>query len=334
MKLSILVPVYNVEKYIRRCLDSVYKQIGSNDEIILVDDGCKDSSGAICDEYQRRFPGQTSVYHKENQGAYPTRNYAMDRCHGDYIWLIDPDDYIQNGAIEKIKETISVLGNPEVVSLAYKRFTDANYQDIENSYSEKQIISGTEYLKGYVPNPYLWAHVYNRRFLLENNIRFSDKLNTQGDWLFNMFVNIKANSIALTDIYAYNYYIDNPTSTLKNPSLAHRIRCVDNSLIAIDEFNDIIKKCSDEKIAGYLQNYQSLNLSGFLYSLFSLNMSSSYVSENVAELKKRGLYPVNLCPYNKKANIFIRFANMYWLFILVCKVRNVIMKELKIVKKA
>lgn len=329
-RISFLIPVYNVEKYIERCLNSVYAQIAAEDEIVLVDDGSTDNSGCICDKYKDRYPLQTYVYHKENQGAYPTRNFALDRCSGDYVWLIDPDDYIQEGAVKAIKETLQTNNGVEVVSLAYKRFSDTNFQSIENSYKNNNTISGVDFLINYVPNPYLWAHVYSRKFLCENNIRFSDRLNTQGDWLFNMYVNIEARSILLTDIYAYNYYIDNPSSTLRNPSVSHRIRCVDNSLIAIDELNKIIKNCERKELIKPLKDYQALNLAGFLYSLFSLNMSMSYVCQNIKKLKKRGLYPVAPCSYNRKANMFIKFANMYCLFLAVCKVRNIFMKELKI----
>lgn len=330
MKLSILIPVYNVEKYIKRCLDSLYEQLESEDEIILVDDGSKDKSGTICDEYHDTHPTQTYIFHKENQGAYPTRNYALDRCTGDYIWLIDPDDYIQEGAIRSIKEKIQEGKFPDVLSIAYKRFSDLGFQELENSFNNTGSITGEDYLLNFIPNPYLWAHVYKRNFLLQNNIRFLDNLNTQGDWLFNMTVNIKANSIYLSNIYAYNYYIDNPTSTLKNPSISHRIRCVNNSLIAIDEFKEIIKNCDNKKIINPLMNFQSLNLAGFLFSLYSLNMSAPFVGYNIKKLRQRGLYPIKHISYNKKANLFLLLANRFYIFLAICKLRNVLMKEMKI----
>lgn len=330
MKLSILVPVYNVEKYLKRCLDSIYAQLDSQDEIVIVDDGSIDRSGSICDEYRELYPSQTFVYHKDNQGAYPTRNYALDRCSGDYIWLVDPDDYIERGIIKKIKEVIISENEPDVLSLAYKRFSNKGFQRLENSFDNVRV-SGIEFLKKYVPNPYLWSHVYNKVFLRENDIRFSDQLNTQGDWLFNMVVNINAETIVLTNLYAYNYYVDNPTSTLKNMSIAHRIRCVNNSLLAIDEFQRIISNCNNSELIKSLKNFQSLNLAGFIFSLYQLNMSVGYVRQNIIEIKKRNLYPVNFCSYNKKANLFIWFMNKYQLFLFICRMRNLFKKEMKII---
>ena len=105
--ISVIVPVYNVEKYLRQCLDSVINQTYSDLEILIVDDGSTDSSGAICDEYKdERF----QVYHTENRGLSAARNYAIDRAHGDYIAFLDSDDWLEDTALEQfitIAETTS-----------------------------------------------------------------------------------------------------------------------------------------------------------------------------------------------------------------------------------
>ena len=107
---SILVPVYNVEKYIEKCLKSLLQQTYPDIEIILIDDGSTDSSRDICNRYQALYPN-IHVYSYENKGISTTRNRALDHMHGDYIMFVDSDDYLAKNAIEKMmkrmKETNS-----------------------------------------------------------------------------------------------------------------------------------------------------------------------------------------------------------------------------------
>lgn len=105
--LSIVIPVYNVEKLLEKCLKSIIEQKSSEIEIILVDDGSKDSSGKICDEYAKKYDYIKS-FHKENGGASDARNFGIEKAIGKYIWFVDSDDYIDDGCIEKF---INIINN-------------------------------------------------------------------------------------------------------------------------------------------------------------------------------------------------------------------------------
>ena len=98
---SVIIPVYNTEKYLKKCVDSVRNQTYQNLEIWLVDDGSTDSSGAICDEYART-DSRIYVSHKENAGQGVARNTALDRCTGEYISFVDSDDWIAENFVEKM----------------------------------------------------------------------------------------------------------------------------------------------------------------------------------------------------------------------------------------
>ena len=91
--LSVIVPVYNVERYLARCIDSILQQSYRNLELILVDDGASDSSGAICDEYAQKDP-RVNVIHKENGGLSSARNAGLDAAKGEFISFVDSDDWI------------------------------------------------------------------------------------------------------------------------------------------------------------------------------------------------------------------------------------------------
>lgn len=114
MLFSVLVPVYNVEKYLKNCLDSILNQTYEDYEIILVDDGSTDKSGNICDEYKRKNPDVINVVHKKNAGLLLARRTAIKMAKGDYIVNCDSDDFLEKNALEKIANIISEY-NPDII---------------------------------------------------------------------------------------------------------------------------------------------------------------------------------------------------------------------------
>ena len=100
-KVSVIVPVYNVEKYLKQCLDSIVDQTLEDLEIVLVDDGSVDSSGTICDEYAKK-DARIKVIHKKNGGLSDARNVAIDIAKGEYITFVDSDDYVTDDYVESL----------------------------------------------------------------------------------------------------------------------------------------------------------------------------------------------------------------------------------------
>lgn len=145
--ISIIVPVYNVEKYLKKCVDSIVNQTYKNLEIILVDDGATDNSGKICDELVE-LDNRIKVYHKKNGGLSDARNYGVERATGDYIGFVDSDDYIDAEMYERLYEAIK-KENVDVAECNLKivypektdLFTDQKYY---------QICNKQEYLEEYL----------------------------------------------------------------------------------------------------------------------------------------------------------------------------------------
>lgn len=115
MFFSILIPVYNVEKYIRQCVDSVLFQDEQDFEIILCDDGSTDDSGKICDEYHNKFPDKVRVIHKENEGLLLTRRRMIKEARGEWFVHLDSDDYLMSDSLKAIKEIISDTESVDLV---------------------------------------------------------------------------------------------------------------------------------------------------------------------------------------------------------------------------
>lgn len=111
--ISVIIPVYNTEKYLRRCIDSVLAQTYQDFELLLIDDGSEDSSGAICDEYAAR-DSRVKVFHKENGGVSSARNLGLDNARGEWITFVDSDDYIEEKFLKSFEGNLDadlVVGN-------------------------------------------------------------------------------------------------------------------------------------------------------------------------------------------------------------------------------
>ena len=123
-KLSIIIPVYNGEKFIDRCMHSILCQDNGHVQILLVDDGSRDKSAEICDRYAADYPS-VSCIHKPNGGVSSARNAGLERATGDYVWFVDIDDEIADGAIE----TIFASGDAPLTVYDFRTVTDGIISD-------------------------------------------------------------------------------------------------------------------------------------------------------------------------------------------------------------
>ncbi|MBQ8534727.1 MAG: glycosyltransferase [Bacilli bacterium] len=173
--ISIIVPVYNMEKYIDKCINSIINQTYKNIEIIIVDDGSTDKSSKIIDKY-KKIDKRVKVYHKKNGGLADARNYGLEKATGEYIGFVDSDDYIENNMYKKLynnlikyKADISVVN----YNLVYEK--DFNYKKNFKEISDKLIIlNKIETIKLLLDDNkfgnYAWNKLYKRE--LFNNIKY------------------------------------------------------------------------------------------------------------------------------------------------------------------
>ena len=125
---SIIIPVYNVEKYLAECIESVLKQTYQNIEILLIDDGSPDNSGKICDEYEEK-DSRVRVIHKENGGVSSARNVGLEQANGEYITFIDSDDFVSESYIEELYIALE-NGNSDLAFCKYNHYNGLEFQDV------------------------------------------------------------------------------------------------------------------------------------------------------------------------------------------------------------
>lgn len=156
MLFSIVVPVYNVEKYLDECLQSILKQVGDIDyncEVLLIDDGSTDGSGKKCDDYSRKYPEIIKVFHKANQGLLATRRYGYQRTSGEYIINCDSDDLFEHNMLVSIKNVIEKYENPDIIFFNHYGYDGKNKTIVyENIFGEKKdcIVSKEVVLREYM----------------------------------------------------------------------------------------------------------------------------------------------------------------------------------------
>lgn len=178
-KISVIVPIYGVEQYLKKCLDSLLAQTLKELEIILIDDGSKDNCPKIIDEYASK-DSRIITIHKANSGYGQTCNMGLNCAKGEYIAILEPDDYIKENMYEELYN-LAKQNNADIVkSNFYKNYDTERYKYIQNTSWEKQhnIPSGTFKITDCPVflslHPSIWSCIYRREFLNKNNIRFKE----------------------------------------------------------------------------------------------------------------------------------------------------------------
>ena len=217
-RISVIIPVYNVEAYLRRCVDSVIGQDYRELEIILVDDGSSDSSGVICDEYARK-DGRVRVIHQENMGPHDARNTGMAAAVGEYISFVDSDDWIEAGIYTYMISIVDAC-HPDMIRFGFKKVLNGRivaekkmpyetglYEGVSIREIQMDIISNEgilDYKKTRSLSP--WSSLYRRELIMKKGIRFiSVREILNEDYLFVLQASQAASSIYVSDKSFYCY---------------------------------------------------------------------------------------------------------------------------------
>jgi len=231
-KVSVVIPVYNVEKYLRECLDSVCNQTLRELEIICVDDGSTDSSGRILDEYAARDE-RIRVIHKENEGYGKTMNRGMDLATSKYIGIVESDDLIENNMYEVLYGLMEEHQTDVMKADFYEFYQGCNGYIKQYNYvireTDKRMLYDTpvsvrEHEETMLFQKYTWSGLYRTDFLRRENIRHNEtpgaSYQDNGFWFQTM---VKANKVYFANQAFYNYRIDNPNSSVHSPGKVYAV---------------------------------------------------------------------------------------------------------------
>lgn len=214
--ISIIVPVYNMEKYLHRCINSLLNQTYKNIEILLIDDGSTDNSGVICDKYENDY-NNIYVYHKENEGVSIARNFGLQRINRNskYIGFVDSDDFINPYMYESLYKCFKKFSVDLAVCGIEEVYNDNIKVDGGHFHDNIKIIKPNEYLDNYFNDFCMstvpWNKLYKRETLKE--IRF-ESYRIYEDQIFIPQVIEKTENIAIISLPLYYYY-------QRNDSISH-----------------------------------------------------------------------------------------------------------------
>lgn len=219
-KISVIVPVYNVERYIRRCVDSIINQTYRNLQIILVDDGSNDSSGQICDDYASRDP-RIEVIHKKNAGLGFARNSGLGIATGKYVTFVDSDDYIADSMIEHLYQCLIINNADTCIGGSTRVLKDGSqiktHQQSKTNYISDEIKNellvrmlgsqGNDYIEMSV-----WKVLFSKDIIDKYHIMFpSERVFISEDIIFDLDYYPQCHKVTMCDDNGY-YYCDNEGS--------------------------------------------------------------------------------------------------------------------------
>ncbi|WP_318344725.1 glycosyltransferase family 2 protein [Flagellimonas baculiformis] len=321
MKLSFVIPAYNAEKFIVRCIKSITEQKGVDGksyEIIVVNDGSKDGTEAICLELENEHP-QLHLYNNENHGPGYTRNFGMKKAQGKYVWFVDSDDYLENGILSNVMDELDL--NKPMYVVGFKHVTESG-EEMRKMKFGHQILTSSEFLnQGNYVN-YVWCRVIRRNLFEKHQILFREDAITAEDFHLIFRLMKEVEELKCIDRICYNYVL-NPKSLMNSRSQEHMKRLAYSTLLIGRDLRTELNNINDSKKAEAFETWLSNYLYGFLFSLYRFKYSPTFVIKMLDQLKRDDNYPVNAHLLSLKRKLFTTMANQRFLFVFFIKMRRI-----------
>lgn len=325
-KVSIILPVYNREDTVRNTIDSVIQQTYKNFELIIINDGSKDNSRAICSEYEQK-DSRIKLINKENGGPSQARNFGLEIANGKYLMFIDSDDKYKADMIEKMVTAIERRNSDIVVCNFNNR---CNIKEFYNQTLEK----GMEILQiNYLFN-ILWNKIYILDIIKQNNIKFFEKIERGEDYRFNVdyFRYINKITYIPESLYIYNAQIDSLTKKTRKDEFELSISNLEYNISMLIE-----KK---RKINDYLKEQYFKISKESIFSLIKLKKSNTQIKEKIKNIRKflkqdnilkEDLLNQKICKNNAENELFRKLLkNKMYRFLIIYSILRNKMKNIKV----
>ena len=302
-KISIVVPVYNVEKYLKKCLDSIVKQTYENYEVIIVCDKCHDASEKIVDEYVKKHSKFKKIY-AEKTGLATAKNIGVKASSGEYLLFLDGDDYLEKDLLQVIVD--NTQDNPDLI-----RF---QAQDIINNKTIKHEEKSFDTMDGkkafqeilryhYIENS--WLYAYNLTYWKKNKFQFMNGCIAE-DYGLTPLVIAKAKKVKGISFIGYNY-VQRDNSLMNNDNYDNKLKKMDDMLKQADYLHQELKDIPDtDHIKRFINN-------SLLY--YSTTLKKSDYKKIIKKKKKKGIYdyiPVDNVRHRFKKFIISRSPYFYY----------------------
>lgn len=288
VKVSIIIPVYNTEKYLRECLDSIKMQNYVDLEVLMVDDGSKDGSGMICEEYSD-IDNRFITIHQQNSGVSSARNTGLSRATGEWVFFIDSDDWIEPDFV--FSYTSRIKNNVDLIYGGYTAF-GGDRAGIKKCEFKNSLFIDSD-LKNAIPDllSYCmpWGKMFRMEIIKQNNLLFNELLSLSEDRLFLYQYMSLIKGVAFINYAGYHYRVtDNSLMSKKYPIEVEQYR--------MDVLNDASKEIRQKwhlSFFDYLPFYKIQ--SDFAIDLFVKNLKIRKSFRFYKEYKKQSLYNEYKC---------------------------------------
>lgn len=217
-KISVLIPAYNVERYLPKCLDSVLSQTFDDFEVILINDGSTDGTGKICDDYAAK-DSRIKVYHQDNKGISATRTLCLQYAAGEYIQFVDSDDWIEPNMLEMMYNKARISDSDVVECFFY--LESANASDPYCFCHSKR----EDFLNDSIAGKWavLWRHLFKKAFLIRLGISFPKEIDGGEDYYFVTKSLLLADRVESCEQLLYHYNFNNENSFIHRGSFEKKI---------------------------------------------------------------------------------------------------------------
>lgn len=310
--LTIIVPVYNTSKYLKRCIDSLLKQSNSEMQILLINDGSTDDSEEILKEYEKNNPEIIKYYKKENAGIADTRNYGISKAEGKYIMFADSDDYIKENLLEDVREYM--LKDIDIIKFKLERVNE-NGQVLEqvngpifSNLTGEEAFNRLAFLDVLLDSPCVYA--FKKELFTKNNLNF--KVGTEHeDFGLIPLVLLKAKSITSIENYGY-CYVQSGNSITRNEDYSRTLKKFNDALSHYDfvirflEENDLNEKTKKNVKTYYtnaiilkLKELKKEDLKLYIQKIKERKMVKNIQVNNFKQLIKKLILKVNMKLYIK-----------------------------------
>ncbi|ERJ80792.1 glycosyltransferase, group 2 family protein [Prevotella disiens JCM 6334 = ATCC 29426] len=316
MKISFVIPVYNAELYLNKCIKSIYNsELPDTElEIIMIDDGSTDNSVEVAKQICQQYKN-TMLLEQENQGSSVARNAGIEKATGDYIWFIDSDDYLDSSLLGRIKNDIIENNFPDIFAIQLK-LIDGKTTCIECSQQKVKhnvILKGRNaILSGYQPSS-ACALICKRDFIKKHQLRFYVGISHQ-DVEFSMRAVALAKNIYFSDYQAY-IYIKHSGSVSKPKTVEKQYFYTIGDMYVALSHQKFIETLEDKELQDYILRWSNNILFNLVLSIKCSNnplIDKNFRKKVLTDMKSHGVFPLQGPFVSWKVLLFSKLLNIYY----------------------